>query len=1019
MTKNTICQSYRIIAGLLILAVSARPAAAQILGPGTVTAGQPATWTSGLTATTSYTWNIGGTSNQPLPAQLYAREIVTSAMEVPDYPSVWHDPSNGHWYAFFLSAGITAAIFPGQQNLWRVDLGTDPASATPPGMGNPTNLGNFGLGSGDCAHAMAYDSTRGTWSCFLMRTGWNLGTSATPATAVSVRRVDFGSTLANNPTTAVTINTPAPNTTDFGIQVAGSKVMYDHGNYLLFIGSRWGQPGRINFGTDLQNINPLCELLSSTVTNGVGVGTKASRSSGFDIVQQNGNWYLFSSTTDAGGSGGNKWWRHDFGNDLASTPSALTGLGMTGFGSHCWAIRIIPGKCGQEFYGYSQHTEGYIQRVNFNGDLESVPVVMGDVAARGVNGWPGIGPRTPWDPSGFATFVYKDSLYALTSGNSWNKLYITNLMYNFGNAPTHKYPGDNSFTQTFATPGTYDISLTVNMDGYGSAQFCRTITVIGTPPPPVYTLAPADVCKVDTLLYKVDSIVGVTSYEWLYTGTGVQYAATTAVPRNELVFTAAATDGILRVRAVNSYGTSAYSDTMIHVRATPWVSLTPSDTQQLCAGDSLRLTASSGSSVKYQWQRDGVNTGSGGATYLTGENGNYTVTVTTADGYCPVTSPAVTVQVNPQPVADIGNDTNVCASALPLTLSSPQPPGVHYLWSNGLSTTDMQVTRSGTYWLEVSIGDCAHRDSIVIRAIEDPDVYIGADTVICEQFPLRIGDEIAGATYTWNTGATTPYTEVNATGEYMLAVNLEGCIVSDTISITAMPVPDIDLGPDRDICPEQTIMLDASYGNASVYVWNAGETTASLPVTDAGTYWVTVTSEYHCIGRDTVVLHYYPRPTVSLGADTTVCEETPLVLRPWQINADSLIWSDGSVGNQLAIRYGGELIVTGVNKCGTGSDTVLVKDIFCDIWVPNAFTPNNDGVNDVFRALGNLGQVGGFGLSVYNRWGERVFHTGDKYQGWNGDYNGTQALLGTYAYILEFERGGKRYERKGSFHLIR
>jgi gliding motility-associated-like protein len=1028
MIRMFIRRSYRFFIGLALLAGSAFPLTAQIVGPATAIVGQPTTWTCGMSGTTSFTWNIGDVSNLPLAPQLIAREIVTNPIEIPDYLSVCHDPSNGHWYVLFLSAGITAAQFPTQQNLWRVDLGTDPTTGIPPGGGNPTNLGNFGLGhtgmgsgSGDCAHAVVYDSARGEWSVFLIKTGYNTGSGANANTLVSIKRVDFGNTLANNPTTATTVNTPAANGgTVFDIQVAGSKIVKDQGNYFLFIGNRWGQPGRVNFGSDVRNVNPVCSMLPSVVTHGVGVGTSTLlRSSAFDIVQQDGQWYMFTATTDGGGSGGSKWWRQDFGNSLGNTPMRVTGLGSTGFGSHYWAIRIIPGKCGSEFYGYAQHSQGSVQRIDFNGDLTTVPTVLGDVGSRGVNGWPNIGPQTPWDPSGFATFVYKDSLYAITGGNTWRKLYITNLQYNFGSSPVHKYPPDNSFTHTFTTPGTYDITLTVNMDDHGSAQFCKTITVVGTPLPPVYTLAPANVCKVDTLMYVVDSVPGITSYEWTYTGSGVQYASTTTVPRNELIFTAAATDGILRVRASNSYGNSAYSDTMIRVRQTPWVTLTPSDTQRLCEGDSLRLTASAGSAVVYQWQRNGINVGNGGPQYVTGQDGIYTVTVSTLDGFCPVTSSAVTVQVNPQPVADLGNDTNVCVSALPLTLSSPQPPGVHYLWSNGLSTTDMQVTRGGTYWLEVSIGDCAHRDSIIVRAIEDPEVYIGADTTICEQFPLRIGDEILGATYTWNTGARTAYTHVNATGDYILFVDLDGCVVSDTIHVTAMPVPDIDLGPDGDICPDQTIALDATYGNGSTYSWNTGETTASIAVTRAGTYSVQVISEHRCVGGDTIILAHYPKPTVSLGPDTTVCQETPLVLRPWAINTDSLIWSDGSVGEELAIRYGGEIIVTAVNKCGTGSDTLTVKDIFCDIWVPNAFTPNSDGINDMFRALGNIGQISGFGLSVYNRWGERIFHTSDKYEGWDGSYKGVPAALGTYVYMLKFDRGGKTYERKGSFHLIR
>ncbi len=996
-----------LIQGLIIVALFACAGYSQISGPGTVIAGQPATWTSDMSASTSYTWNTGSISNQPVPPGLIAREVATGAIGVPDYPSVWYDPSNGHWYAFFLSGGITVAAF-GPADLWRVDLGTDPSSGTPPGGGNPTNLGNFGLHAGatgntDCAHAIIYDSTRGEWSCFIMRTG----------TPVVMHRIDFGTTLANNPTTSTAVNIAA----GMGGQVAGSKMMYDRGRYILFVGSRWGQPVRVNFGPDVHNVNPACDMMPNIVTHGVGIGTHAARSSALEIAYQNGNWYMFTSTTDVAGNGGNKLWRHDFGPDLMSAPSRLTGLGMAGLGSHYWAVRIIPGLCGKEFYGYAQHSQGYIQRMDFNGDLESVPVVTGNVGTRGSNGWPVVGPNTPWDPSGFHTFVYKDSLYALTSGHSWKKLYITNLNYNFGSAPVHKYPSDNTYTHTFTTPGTYDISLTVNLDGYGSAQVCRTIKVVNEP---VYSVAPASVCAPDTIVYEVDTMQGITLWEWDYTGAGVLYSTVTTDARNELIFTAAATDGTLRVRATGGFGTSAYADTLIRVRRTPSVTLSPAGAHDICDGDSLRLTADADIPVQYQWQLNGGVQPGDAAHHDAMATGDYTVIVTTPDGYCPAISDPVHILVHPQPLADLGKDTNICESALPLRLHSltPVPPGTHYVWSNGLSVPETDIVRDGIHWLEVSLGSCTHRDSILVRAIPDPYVFIGADTIICEQFPVRIGTEIAGAAHLWNTGASGAYISAHATGRYILSVDMDGCVVRDTIDITALPVPVIDLGGDRDICPEQTIVLDGRYGGNSNYGWNTGSTDALFTATAAGVYGVVVVTEHGCVGGDTVTLHYYPKPTVSLGPDTTVCGETSLVLSPWRINTDSLIWSDGSVSQSYTVAYGGEYRVTAVNKCGIVHDTIRVKDIYCDIWIPEAFTPNNDGLNDIFRALGNLARIEGFRLSVYNRWGERVFYTEDKTRGWDGTQKGAPPLSGTYLYLLEYTWGGNPYEQKGTFHLI-
>ncbi len=383
------------------------------------------------------------------------------------------------------------------------------------------------------------------------------------------------------------------------------------------------------------------------------------------------------------------------------------------------------------------------------------------------------------------------------------------------------------------------------------------------------------------------------------------------------------------------------------------------------------------------------------------------------------TRDSIEVNLDGNPELNLGNDTTICDSDLPFTLEAQHYPGARYTWSTGLTGTQISVTKSGMYWVEAEMEKCRASDTIYIEVVPVPEVSAGRDTVICADRPIRIGTVVADAAYLWNTGETTPYIEVSETGTYVLSVDLKGCIVYDTVHITAMPVPDIDLGGDRDICAEQTIILDASYGNNTRYVWSTGETTSSVAVTEAGIYSVTVITEYTCVGGDTVAFTYYPDPVVALGHDTSVCEETPLLLSAFHTNADSLVWSDGRIGNSILIQHGGIYTVTGINKCGTDTDTIEVKQIFCDIWLPNAFTPNGDGKNDVFRILGNIGRLEGVTFSVFNRWGERVFITNDKLEGWDGYHRGIAAQLGTYVYLLQYSLDGHPYTQKGSFHLLR
>ncbi len=510
------------------------------------------------------------------------------------------------------------------------------------------------------------------------------------------------------------------------------------------------------------------------------------------------------------------------------------------------------------------------------------------------------------------------------------------------------------------------------------------------------------ICTGETIELLADTVVSAT-YAWQGP------AGFNSTLQNPTVPGAAPSNSGNYILSINANGCSASDTITVSVFDRPVVSL-GNDTA-LCADTLILQPADSYTDPSYRW-----STGATDSLLPVTQSDIYWLEVT-RDG-C-TGSDTIQVTFNPLLLPDLGPDIGVCDHDTSVILRAPQPSGTRYLWSNGLSDTLMVVNQSGIYWVQVELNGCTGSDTIAVRVIPAPVVDIGPDTVICEQFPLEIGTAVAGALYAWNTGATTPFISVDTTGEYHLEVSLAGCLVSDTVRITAMPPPDIDLGSDRDICPEQTILLDAAYGSNSIYLWSTGDTTAVYAATSGGTYWVWVQSEYQCIGSDTILLTHYPKPSISLGADTTVCEETPLRLIPWQINADSLLWSDGSTGNNLSVIHGGEYIVMGINKCGSTADTIQVKNIFCDIRVPNAFTPNGDGVNDVFRVIGNTGRLEGFELSIFNRWGERIFHTKDKHQGWDGNHKGKASALGTYVYMLEYSIAGRPYLQKGNFHLIR
>jgi len=454
------------------------------------------------------------------------------------------------------------------------------------------------------------------------------------------------------------------------------------------------------------------------------------------------------------------------------------------------------------------------------------------------------------------------------------------------------------------------------------------------------------------------------------------------------------------------------SDTVsLNVIADPTVSL-GADTN-ICDKISLNIGTTIPNAI-YRW-----NTGSTSSHIDVNTTGTY---ILNADLDGCVKADTIQVTVVPNPNINLGNDTGICLSSTPFLLQSPQPAGSQYLWNDASSGSQLSVNSTGKYWLRVTdVNGCTGSDTISLKVITDPVIDIGPDTIICEQTPLKIGGTVPGAGYQWSNGSTDSHIEVSATGVYILLVNLEGCVAGDTIQVTAMPTPDINLGSDRDICPGEAIPLDATYGVNSSYLWNTGAVTPVITAVSEGLYSVRVISAYHCTASDTIVLTGRVLPSVSLGPDTTFCEGSPvpLILSVRQANADSVIWQDGNNEFTRIIPKSGEYIVTAINDCGTTNDTIFIRPLYCDIWLPNAFTPNGDGVNDLFRVLGSLNKIDDFELSIFNRWGEIVFRATDKVKGWDGTFKDTEQGTGTYAYVMSYAIEGQHYLQKGNFHLLR
>jgi gliding motility-associated-like protein len=168
-----------------------------------------------------------------------------------------------------------------------------------------------------------------------------------------------------------------------------------------------------------------------------------------------------------------------------------------------------------------------------------------------------------------------------------------------------------------------------------------------------------------------------------------------------------------------------------------------------------------------------------------------------------------------------------------------------------------------------------------------------------------------------------------------------------------------------------------------------------------------VVSDGTCTGSDTVFVDLYPEVLADAGTDTTISEGESVILTPsggivYEWSPDdylSCTLCENPISTpQTSITY--NVLVTDANGCSkTDSVVITVKgENDCgEIFIPTAFTPNNDGNNDDFKVLGNC--IATIHLEVYDRWGGIVFKSDDPIESWKGDKDGSQLNGGSYTYI--------------------
>lgn len=432
----------------------------------------------------------------------------------------------------------------------------------------------------------------------------------------------------------------------------------------------------------------------------------------------------------------------------------------------------------------------------------------------------------------------------------------------------------------------------------------------------------------------------------------------------------------------------------------------------LCLGNSITLR-SDVPGAGYFW-----STGSTANQIKVNQTGNYWIRVN--NGSCTVTD-TIRLVFSPPPKLFLGNDTILCAQDK-LQLQ----PGISnavYSWQNGSDANTFTVTQPGTYWLQIAQNGCIVRDSINIDYYIVPVLNIGPDIKFCTGENEVLNPTDGFIQYKWNTGAVTQKITVNNPGNYsVIGTTTKGCKAYDTIQVLSpFGLPVVNLDHDPTLCTGDTRILDAG-NNLVSYLWNDGSTVQTKQVKGTGLYAVMVTDNNGCKNTDTVVVTtLLPLPVDFLPADMEICSYQTLDLASLQAYSQYL-WNTNATTRSISISQPGlySLQVIDQNNC-KGKDSIVInlKDCMLGLFVPSAFSPNNDGKNDLFRPL-LFGPVRQYRFTIFNRWGQTLFQSTEINKGWDGNYAGVKQDTNVFIWVCSYQLEGEQPKvKKGTVLLLR
>ncbi|MBI4931378.1 MAG: gliding motility-associated C-terminal domain-containing protein [Bacteroidetes bacterium] len=469
----------------------------------------------------------------------------------------------------------------------------------------------------------------------------------------------------------------------------------------------------------------------------------------------------------------------------------------------------------------------------------------------------------------------------------------------------------------------------------------------------------------------------------------------------------------------NSCGTTTVSAT---VTISSGVVAIVSGNTSLCSGQSATLNASGGNN--YSW-----NTGATSSFIVVTPTASTSYSVSVSSGLCSDDT-SILVTVSPMPVVSAGNASICIGDAATLIASG----GGTYSWIPGGQTTSSIIvspTSSTAYNVVVANGCGTTTVSATVSIVAAITASVSGSTLLCIGQTTTLTAS-GGNIFSWNTGMTTSSIVVTPSSNtsYSVSVSSGSCADDTSISVTVSPPPSASASS-ATICSGDVATLTASGGGN--YLWSNGATTSSIAASVAGNYSVVV-SIGNCSDTTSANLTVNPNPIVNAGSNATITQGASTTLSV--TGGGAYNWNNGSTDAAITVSPNVTTMycvtVTNANGCVDSACIsvfviIPIEPLDCstsstgELFLPNAFSPNGDGENDVIKIFyGNYTCIKTFRLLIYNRWGEKVFETFDPVSEWDGSYRGQTEGSFVFAYYMKATlTSGEEVIKKGNISLIK